>query len=29
MNLYRENKDAIVTTAESRDLLVFSIARHS
>jgi hypothetical protein len=29
MSLYRENKDAIVTTAESRDLLVFSIVRES
>jgi hypothetical protein len=29
MNLYRGNKDAIVTTAESRDLLVFSIVRES
>src|ERR1700758_3815318 len=29
MNVYRENKDAIVTTAESRDLLVFSVLRES
>jgi len=29
MSVYRENKDAILTTAESRDLLVFSILRES